>query len=201
MPTIALPWVNQDLSIELPANWTVQQTARSQLRPGQEAWPDRLAGALNKPDTALPLARLLSARPNGRIVLVIEDITRHSPVPRILEKVMREIRHAKIADEQVGVVFANGMHPPATIVHHCPAESGRTVFSRLEKKIQKSLCVLLPICYKVLCDTKCIGQERRFSGICRSLSGLLHRTTQSRPGDRIKENSRWMRTKLLRISR
>ena len=114
MPTISVPWVDNDLSIKLPADWTLQQTAHSQLSPGQEAWPDRLASALHKPDTARPLEKLLAARPNGRIVLVIEDITRHSPVPRILETVMREIRHAGVSDEQVQVVFANGMHPPMT---------------------------------------------------------------------------------------
>ncbi|MDP7287328.1 MAG: lactate racemase domain-containing protein, partial [Phycisphaerae bacterium] len=114
MSSISIPWSDNGLSIDLPDNWSVQQTANSQLRPGQGAWPDRLAAALNKPDTALPLGKLLAARPNGRIVLVIEDITRHSPVPKILETVMREIRHARIDDEQVEVVFANGMHPPMT---------------------------------------------------------------------------------------
>ncbi len=114
MPTISVPWSQEELSIDLPDNWSVRQTADSQLRPGHDAWPDRLAAALNKPDTALPLGKLLAARPNGRIVLVIEDITRHSPVLKILETVMREIRHARIDDEQVSVVFANGMHPPMT---------------------------------------------------------------------------------------
>ncbi len=114
MPSISVPWSDNELSIDMPDNWSVQQTADSKLQPGQDAWPDRLAAALNKPDTALPLHKLLAARPNGRVVLVIEDITRHSPVPKILETVMREIRHARIDDEQVSVVFANGMHPPMT---------------------------------------------------------------------------------------
>ena len=114
MSSISVPWSDKPLAMDLPDSWSVQQTADSQLSPGRENWPDRLAAALNKPDTALPLAKLLTARPNGRIVLVIEDITRHSPVPKILETVMREIRCANIADEQVEVVFANGMHPPMT---------------------------------------------------------------------------------------
>jgi nickel-dependent lactate racemase len=114
MPKISVPWSDKELPMELPDNWSVQQIAHSQLSPGKEDWTDRLASALNKPDTALPLEKLLAARPNGRIVLVIEDITRHSPVPKILEVVMREIRHAKIDDAQVEVVFANGMHPPMT---------------------------------------------------------------------------------------
>ncbi|MCP4374911.1 MAG: DUF2088 domain-containing protein [bacterium] len=114
MPAISLPWVDNDLSINLPDNWSVQQTASNQLIPGNKNWTDRLAAALNKPDTALPLEKLLSARADGRIVLIIEDITRHSPVPQILETLMREIRHSHIADEQVSVVFANGMHPPMT---------------------------------------------------------------------------------------
>jgi len=114
MPDISIPWADGDRSVALPDNWTVSQVARSQLRPGTEDWPDRLAAALNQPDTALPLEKLLAARPNGRIVLVIEDITRHSPMPRILATIMREIRHAHVADDQIEIVFANGMHPPMT---------------------------------------------------------------------------------------
>jgi len=114
MPDISVPWVDGDLSIALPGNWTVQQVAKSQLRPGMDDWPDRLAAALNQPNTALPLEKLLSARPRGRIVLVIEDITRHSPMPEILATIMREIRHAHVSDDQIEIVFANGMHPPMT---------------------------------------------------------------------------------------
>ena len=77
--------------------------------------------------------------------------------PPAHKEVFREVRQANSA--------------PSTIVHHCPPPPRRVRkdgFSRLEKKIQKSLGVLLPICYKVLCETKCVSQERGFSGFDRA---------------------------------
>ena len=61
------------------------------------------------------LGQLLAARRGGKVALVVEDGTRHSPLARILEVVMREILHARIGEQQVEVVFASGMHPPVTV--------------------------------------------------------------------------------------
>ena len=58
------------------------------------------------------LAQLVAARRNGRIAVVVEDMTRHSPLEQILDVVMREIHHARVSDENVEIVFATGMHPP-----------------------------------------------------------------------------------------
>jgi nickel-dependent lactate racemase len=114
MPELSVPWGHEELRISLPEHWTVEQVAQPALRPAPKDWPDRLAGALTQPVAGEPLGRLLAARPTGRVALVVEDVTRHSPVAEILPVVMRELRHARIADEQVEVVFATGMHPPMT---------------------------------------------------------------------------------------
>jgi len=114
MPEVSLPWGKQTLKVSLPANWTVEQVAAPSLKPAEADWPDRIAMALGQPGTGLPLEKLLVARRSGRIVLVLEDMTRHSPLGQILPIILREIRHAKIEDEQVEVVFATGMHPPMT---------------------------------------------------------------------------------------
>ncbi len=58
------------------------------------------------------MGRLLAARPHGRIAIVVEDITRHSPVREILDVVLREIRYAGVEDDRIEIVFATGMHPP-----------------------------------------------------------------------------------------
>ncbi len=114
MPKISVPWGHEQYDLDLPEDWQVEQVARPELRPAGGDWADRLARALTQPVSGPPLGRLLQARPNGRVVLVIEDMTRHSPVPEILDVVLREVRHARIADEQLEVVFAAGMHPPMT---------------------------------------------------------------------------------------
>ena len=114
MPDISVPWGGEELSIRLPQHWKIQQVAKPQLRPAPEDWADRLAVALSRPGTGLPLAKLLAARRTGRIELIVEDITRRSPLPAILAVVLREIRHAGIKDDQIELFFATGMHHPMT---------------------------------------------------------------------------------------
>jgi len=114
MPELSVPWGHEELSVSLPGHWVVEQVAQPALRPGRADWKDRLARALSRPAAGPPLGRLLAARPKGRVVLIVEDVTRHSPVPEVLDVVMREVRHARVPDAQVEVVFASGMHPPMT---------------------------------------------------------------------------------------
>jgi len=114
MPDISVPWGGEELPIPLPGHWKIQQIAKPELRPAEENWTERLAVAISQPGTGLPLAKLLAARRSGRIELIVEDITRQSPLPAILDVVMREIRHAGIRDEQIEIFFATGMHHPIT---------------------------------------------------------------------------------------
>jgi nickel-dependent lactate racemase len=114
MPEISVPWGSEELRLTLPEHWTLQQVARPELRAAPADWADRLAVVLSQPGTGLPLSKLLAARRKGRIAIVVEDITRHSPLPQILAVLMREIEHADIAREQIELVFATGMHPPMT---------------------------------------------------------------------------------------
>ncbi|MFP3938416.1 MAG: lactate racemase domain-containing protein [Phycisphaerae bacterium] len=118
MSEVSVPWDNDKLQIDLPKHWHLAQTAAPRLRTAPEDWRDRLATVLSQPDTGPPLYRLLAQCKNGRVVIVVEDLTRTSPLPEILEVVMREIRHAQVPDDQVEIVFATGMHPPLT-----PAEA------------------------------------------------------------------------------
>jgi nickel-dependent lactate racemase len=111
MPELSVPWGHDQLELKLPDDWQVEQVASRSVQRAPEDWPERLARALSQPAVGLPLGRLLAARPHGKVAIVVEDVTRHSPTPRILEVIMREIRHARIPDEQVEVVFATGMHP------------------------------------------------------------------------------------------
>lgn len=114
MPDISVPWGDSLLNIALPEHWTLQQVARSSLRPATDDWAHRMAAALDQPVSGLPLAKLLAARRGGRISIVVEDLTRHSPLHQILPIVLREIEHADIPRERIEFVFATGMHPPLT---------------------------------------------------------------------------------------
>ena len=114
MAEVSLPWGNQELRLSLPESWTLQQVATPDLKPAAADWPDGLAAVLAQPNTGLPLGKLLEARRDGHVVLIVEDVTRHSPLGEILDVVVREIRHAGIPNHNVEVFFATGMHPAMT---------------------------------------------------------------------------------------
>jgi nickel-dependent lactate racemase len=100
--------------VELPDQWSLEQVARSSVRPAPQDWEDRFAMAIGQPAAGAALEKLLAARRRGRVVIVVEDITRHSPLPRILDIILREVRHAGLTDDQIEIFFASGMHPPMT---------------------------------------------------------------------------------------
>ncbi len=114
MPDITVPWDDNPLTIPLPEDWQILRQAASSLRPAPDDWGDRLAASLAKPAAGPSLGQLLGALQGGRIALIIEDDTRHSPLPEILPLILREIHHAGVTDDQIEIVLASGMHPPMT---------------------------------------------------------------------------------------
>ncbi|MFW6155273.1 MAG: lactate racemase domain-containing protein, partial [Planctomycetota bacterium] len=116
MAPLSVPWGDGALELPLPDHWTVAQVAHPSLPKAPADWPDRLARSLNRPEGSQSLSAVLAALPShGRIVLVLEDVTRHSPLTRILPIIVRELDHAGIADGQVEILFASGVHPAMTV--------------------------------------------------------------------------------------
>jgi nickel-dependent lactate racemase len=113
MADVKVPWGDAELPIRLPANWTLQQVAHPEFPAAPSDWEDRLAMALTKPVAGVSLRERLEAVRGGRVVIIVEDLTRHSPLDRILGVILREIRHAGVAEENLQIVIASGMHPPA----------------------------------------------------------------------------------------
>ncbi|MCK5114006.1 MAG: DUF2088 domain-containing protein, partial [Phycisphaerae bacterium] len=112
MPDVTVPWGDEELPISLPNGWTLQQVATPQIRDASPDWPDELARGLNNPVAGDTLQQLLNDCKGKRIAIIVEDLTRHSPLDKILEILLREIRHSGTADSQLEFVFASGMHPP-----------------------------------------------------------------------------------------
>jgi nickel-dependent lactate racemase len=112
MPETHVPWGDGELAVRIPDDWTLLPPAEPALRAASGDWPQRMAAALNQPVAGPSLAELLRRTGKGRISIVVEDLTRHSPLDQMLPVVLREARHAGIPDEQMEIVFASGMHPP-----------------------------------------------------------------------------------------
>jgi len=130
MATLSLPWGEGTFACRLPEHWKLQQVADTALQPAGPDWPRRLASAINQPVSGPPLAKLLQARRNGKVLLIVEDMTRHSPLPEILDVLLREIHHADVPDENLQVLFATGMHPAMT------AEQARRKIGRLAETLR-----------------------------------------------------------------
>jgi len=114
MADVSIPWGPEEMAVRLPEAWTVQQVVTPAISPSRPDWPEHLAMALAHPEGTSPLGKLLAARRTGRIAIVVEDLTRHSPLKVILKAIFAELAHAKIPNENVEIVFATGMHPPLT---------------------------------------------------------------------------------------
>ncbi|MEI7834966.1 MAG: lactate racemase domain-containing protein [Planctomycetota bacterium] len=113
-PDLHVPWGNEELRFSIPADWTLLPLTEPPLPEAPSDWKLRLRAALGQPLAGPPLRNLLLATRSGRVCLVVEDLTRHSPLSDILEIVLKEVRQAGIADEQMEIVIASGMHPAMT---------------------------------------------------------------------------------------
>ncbi len=115
MPQCAVPWGEGELLLELPEHWSISHVAAPSVPPAAPDWSDRMAKSLTRPEGAPALPELLKGLgPQGRICIVVEDLTRHSPLCEILPIIGREITHAGIGDDRVEVLLATGMHPAMT---------------------------------------------------------------------------------------
>ena len=111
MTQVDVPWGSETFSVSIPSHWTLQQVAEPTVAAAPVDWREHMAGAIHKPAAGPGLADLLQANRDGRVVIVVEDLTRHSPLAEILEIVLREVRHAGLAESQLEFFFAAGMHP------------------------------------------------------------------------------------------
>jgi lactate racemase len=71
-----------------------------------------LAGGFSEPIDAPPLRE--AVRRTDRVLLLVDDGTRATPIPLLLERVARDLRAAGISDEQISVLTAQGTHRKMT---------------------------------------------------------------------------------------
>ncbi|MDQ3950345.1 MAG: lactate racemase domain-containing protein, partial [Gemmatimonadota bacterium] len=67
-----------------------------------------LARAMAKPIGA-PLLRN-AARPGDRVLILVDDATRGTPVPRVFRHVIAELEAGGVADDRIALLTAQGTH-------------------------------------------------------------------------------------------
>lgn len=110
---LTLPWGKKEtLNLALPDGW--QPAVR--LEPiTLLGVPDPAAETRRGLSAPLGLPRLLQlARGKGRVALVIDDISRPTPVRQMLPVVLAELHAAGISPEQISLVPSLGMHRAMT---------------------------------------------------------------------------------------
>jgi lactate racemase len=108
---IDLPYGESSVSVDLPA-----ANVRSVLRPNSVPAVESLDGEIRRAlDEPIAAPRLCEQAQGARQALIIaDDMTRLTPVDRIIPHVLDELNNAGLKDEQITVLIALGTHRPMT---------------------------------------------------------------------------------------
>ena len=103
-------WYDErQIELDVPESWQVR-VHRPDLPPPMD--DPAIKAAINDPLGMPPLRELAAGR--RRPLLLVDDLTRPTPVGRILPHVLAELERAGIAGSEVSIMCATGTHGPAS---------------------------------------------------------------------------------------
>jgi nickel-dependent lactate racemase len=109
---IRLPWGDDEVPLQLPEGWHVNDVLDPAPRAGVQDTADEVARSLAEP---VGSARLRDLVGEGKeIALVIDDLSRPTPLDLILPTVLEELARGGARPEDVTLVTALGVHRPMT---------------------------------------------------------------------------------------
>lgn len=108
-PTTVRWTETEQLSLDLPEHWQVLGHYTPRVTAPIEDLSAQLADRLHKPLGRQALSKLLSKA--RKVTLVVDDLTRTTPVAQLLAPVAAALEKSGIPDDQVTGVVATGMHP------------------------------------------------------------------------------------------
>jgi nickel-dependent lactate racemase len=107
---VTLPWGAEELSLALPQDWNLAQVLRPSSQPGVKGAADHARRGLLEPIGSPRLRDL--AREGMQVAVVIDDLSRPTPVGRLLPAVLEELAQGGVGREDVTLVVALGLHRP-----------------------------------------------------------------------------------------
>jgi len=99
-----------DLQAELPASWEVKHTIFKEAKPARSGLREMTIKALSKPIGSPKLEELL--KPASRVAIVVDDLTRHTPVSDLLPGLLEVIENKGVPKGNVTIVIGTGTHRP-----------------------------------------------------------------------------------------
>jgi len=70
---------------------------------------------LEKPTSGVSLAKIVETRKPGKIVIIVNDLTRSTPTAIMLPPVIEKLEYLGISRESIDIVIATGTHRPMTV--------------------------------------------------------------------------------------
>jgi lactate racemase len=129
---VELPWGNGSLNVRLPETWSVLGELRPRTAPKLASIMSACAEALKEPiGTGRLSARDLAGK---RVVLVVDDHSRPTPVKEFIQPVLDELAQAGAPDDAVDILVATGVHRPSRL-EEVERKLGRDVMSRYRWQI------------------------------------------------------------------
>ena len=109
--TVKIPWAawygDEDYALEFPDSWDVKIF---NMKNAIEVSVEEIRDALNNPIGTSSLIELAKGKQNA--IIVVEDISRPSPMENILNIILNLLNTAGIDDEKITILVALGAHRP-----------------------------------------------------------------------------------------
>jgi nickel-dependent lactate racemase len=107
---LLLPWGTDEMRIALPQDWHVAGILEPASVPPANNPGDEVRRSLSEPIDSPRLRDL--ARPEMKVALVIDDLSRPTPVALILPAVLEELAQGGVGPESITLITALGVHRP-----------------------------------------------------------------------------------------
>lgn len=107
---VTLPWGKDEISLSLPQDWRLAELLRPSSWPGVKGAADHARRGLLEPIDSPRLRDL--ARPGMHVALVIDDLSRPTPVGRMLPAILEELEQGGVGRGDITLVVALGLHRP-----------------------------------------------------------------------------------------
>ncbi len=120
-----VPWAAwrdpEFLELTFPDSWDVNLC---NMNGGRELTDDEIKNALLSPINSPKLSQLAKGKENA--VIVVDDMTRVTPVSRIIPHVLKELEYAELTRDKITILLALGAHRPMNR-HDCILKLGRDI--------------------------------------------------------------------------